>query len=292
MNWTSKARLLQALSATPGGSIVHHALQRYVSRSLPRPDSELDEICEVAVRLVAHYRRFSERPDQSRWFEFGAGRDLSNALALVKHGVASVHAVDIKRLAKLPYVRAAARKIVGKEIESWSNLTDVGVTYEAPADARNTTHPAGSFDCVTSWNTLQNIPETDIAAIYEEAHRILKPGGLMIHKIDYCDQYSLSDGSISRFNFLTIESDEWDRYQSPLLYQNRLRHSQHRALIERAGFDVLLEAPRRHVPEPDVVRRLKPPFAEMPVDDLFTAGAVIAARRRERQRDLSSTPAS
>lgn len=276
--WKAKAFAFRALSSAPGGMLAHFLLQRYVSRSIPRPPKDLDKVREQAARVTDAYKRHATI-EGSRWLEFGAGRDLSNAISIRESGAEYVLTIDLTRLAKLPFAAASANYLAGWQVHGWRDLEAHGVKYVAPSDARSTGFPGSTFSAITSWNTLEHIPKDDISAIHRESFRILKPGGLSIQKIDYEDHFWGFDRSISLYNYLTIPESEWRKYQSSLLYQNRLRHSQHVALMRQAGFEIVEDTPTHDPIEPDVLAKLAPEFQGMDPTDLFTAGAIVVGRK-------------
>ena len=162
-------------------------------------------------------------------------------------------------------------------------LDALGVSYRAPADARSTGLAGGFVNAVTSTNTLEHIPPDDIAAIYRECRRIIDPAGVLSFQIDYSDHYSHFDSSLSPYNFLQYDEREWRRYNNDLHFQNRLRHSDHVALVEDAGFEIVecrtttgTDAEREQLAE----LPLAAPFADRPLDDL----AVLASRMVMRPR--------
>ncbi len=61
--------------------------------------------------------------------------------------------------------------------------------------------------------------------------------------IDYQDHYSYADSSISAYNFLRYDEREWARWNPSLQYQNRLRHSDYRAMFDAEGFVIVDDQP-------------------------------------------------
>jgi ubiquinone/menaquinone biosynthesis C-methylase UbiE len=51
----------------------------------------------------------------------------------------------------------------------------------AQKDAEHTHYPDASFDIIYSCMFLHEVPKKSIRAIFKEAHRMLKPGGVMLH---------------------------------------------------------------------------------------------------------------
>jgi SAM-dependent methyltransferase len=118
-----------------------------------------------------------------------------------------------------------------------------GITYLAPRDARGTGLPAESVDFVSSTDTCEHIPEADLAEIFRESLRLLRPGGAFSCRIDLQDHYSYFDPSLSRYNFLRFSDRAWGLVNSPLHHQNRLRSPDYLRLAHEAGFELVAERP-------------------------------------------------
>jgi SAM-dependent methyltransferase len=286
VHWQAKARAFAVLSNIPFGDDLHYALQRYVTRRLPRPEKQVSSIHAFAQKLLNTYCEYSSRPPQaSTFYEFGTGRDLVTPLAFSAHGAKRFITVDIERLAKLDLIRSNAA-IISKAsganrlgINSWDDLDRLwNIEYRAPADARATDLASNSIDCAVSVETLEHIPMTDIAAILKELRRILRPNGVALMQIDYGDHFKRFDPSISSFNFLTYSEEEWTPFQSRFQYVNRLRHSEYLQLFKDAGFQILSDRPDCRSPEPAIMERLAPHFRQFSERDLFTLGSLIVAR--------------
>lgn len=286
MRWQTKARAFSVLSHIPLGEDIHYALQRYVTRRLPRPEKQVRSIYTLAQRLLDVHEKYSLRPlRDSTCFEFGAGRDLIIPLAFSAHGARRFITVDIERLAKLELIRSNAAiisRVSGNSHPDLNSLEDLErswrIEYRAPADARTTGLPAGSIDCAVSVETLEHIPKGDIAAILKELRRIMRPDGLVLMQIDYGDHFKGFDPSISSFNFLTYSEEDWAPFQSRFQYVNRLRHSEYLQLFSEAGFELLSDQPDRRTPEQHILERLAPCFRGFSEEDLFTLGSLIVGR--------------
>ena len=120
-------------------------------------------------------------------------------------------------------------------------LAGLGITYVAPGDARATGLDDASIDAATSTSVLEHSPPDDIAAILRELRRVLVPGGLCSFAVDYHDHFAGADADIDGLHFLRYSDREWARWNSDLQFQNRLRHLDHRALFEEAGFEIVAE---------------------------------------------------
>lgn len=248
MDWKTKARIQRAFSAVPGGHRINYLMQRHVTRTLPRPVGELEEIVATARRHLAAVEAHISRPlGELRFVEFGAGYDLAEPLAAAALGVAHRHLFDIRPVARPAMVRATAERLRGLGLDLptpptsgpvTGYLASLGITYTAPGDARATGLADASVDVATSTSVLEHIPAPDIAAILTELRRILRPGGICSFAIDYHDHFAGSDPAIDGLNFLRFDDAEWDRWNCDLQYQNRLRHDDHIELIQAAGFEL------------------------------------------------------
>jgi SAM-dependent methyltransferase len=113
--------------------------------------------------------------------------------------------------------------------------------YLAPVDARNTGFMKNYFDFASSTSTLEHIPKEDLVKILEESYRILKKGGILSVRIDYKDHWSYFDKKITIYNYLKYSEKKWRKYNPPLHFQNRLRHSDYLQIISDIGFKVVKE---------------------------------------------------
>jgi ubiquinone/menaquinone biosynthesis C-methylase UbiE len=88
--------------------------------------------------------------------------------------------------------------------------------------------PDASFDVVFSSMFLHELPRRDIASVFREAHRVLRPGGLMLHmelppnrSLEPFDQFYL----------------DWDSFYNNEPFYKPYRDQDPRALCRAAGFD-------------------------------------------------------
>lgn len=290
--WKAKSLGFRGLSVIPGGKSLHYWMQRHLTKRLPRSSSELASIERLADRLVGLIRtHLNCEFTRSTVFEFGAGRDLAMPLAMSARGAGNILAVDIEPLAKIDLVAFAARHM-GRHaphgnvpISNWQDLKrHWRIEYRSPADARSSGLPDQSVDIAMSIETLEHIAREDIALIFRELRRILRPTGIAVMKIDYGDHYAGFDRSITPFNFLRYSDDDWAPFQSRFQYVNRLRHSEYLDLFSSAGFDIVADEPERRPIDADIKANLAQCFRRFADDDLFTIGAVIVARPSPGQR--------
>ena len=139
-----------------------------------------------------------------------------------------------------------------------------------------------SVDFHTSYTVLEHIPESIVTDILREGLRVIRPGGLFVHRIDYSDHFSHSDKSISSINFLQYSNEVWARIAgNRYMYMNRLREDDFVAIYEQAGHAIYrLES----YVDSNAIRLLEngqltvdDHFADKPVKMLATTGSWIVS---------------
>jgi SAM-dependent methyltransferase len=263
MRWLAKAALQRGLGALPQGERLNYVFQRRVLRSLPAGDPALRR---KFARAVQHLGVYAEQgpgvpPAEACFYEFGAGWDLAIPLAYTMLGVGRQLLVDIRPSARLELVndsltsferlRAELETEAGRELRSLGeplrSLDELearfGIRYFAPCDARDTGLPEGSIEFASSTDTCEHIPADELATIFRETWRLLRPGGAFSCRIDLQDHYSYFDPSLSRYNFLRFSDRSWSLVNSPLHHQNRLRSPDYLRLVREAGLDLVVERP-------------------------------------------------
>jgi SAM-dependent methyltransferase len=262
MRWLAKAALQRCLGVLPQGERLNYGFQRHVLRSLPAGDAALRRKFARAVQHLAAYREHGPGVAlaEACFYEFGAGWDLAIPLAYAMLGVGRQVLVDIRPSARLELVndslasfgrlRGELEVEAGRELRPLAPLVSLselesrfGIRYLAPCDARSTGLPEESVELVSSTDTCEHIPEPDLAAIFRECRRLLRPGGTFSCRIDLQDHYSYFDPGLSRYNFLRFSDRTWGLVNSPLHYQNRLRSPDYLSLVRDAGFELEVERP-------------------------------------------------
>jgi hypothetical protein len=277
MNWQSKAALYRLFERAPFGRQLHYAAQRYVTRTLPR---RVHPTAKVAAEFERHLTAFLAAKgtvNNLTYFEFGAGWDLYSNIYLWTCGLDRQLVVDLNPHARAELINGVCAALredppafavrlpnTGLPNEFEETLKDAyGIDYRAPADAAELADvPDGSIDLIATTGTLQQIPVESLRRILRNCRRICRSDAVISMSIDYCDQYSRADPSVSVYNYLRFTTAEWERFNPPNNYQNRLRHSDYTKLFEEAGFQVVSDEP------------FFPPEAEMqlanvPVDNAF-----------------------
>ena len=127
-----------------------------------------------------------------------------------------------------------------------------------------------SYDIIYSQAVLEHIFYDDFSSTMSECRRLLKPGGVMSHVIDFKDH--LGGG----LNNLRIDSVLWNKEWFALkgnFYTNRLRLSQIKRICENAGFIVKVIEINRFGNKKIKRKQLSHEFAELTDDDLSISEA-------------------
>jgi SAM-dependent methyltransferase len=247
MRWVAKAALQRGLGLVPQGERLNYLFQRHVARSLPGGEAVLRR---KLARARQHLEAFGRPAQDAVLYEFGAGWDLAIPLSYAALGVDRQVLVDIRPSARVELVNEAIplleREVgpLGGPVSSLRELEErFGISYLAPRDARATGLDAESIDFVTSTDVCEHIPEDDLALIFRECRRLLRPGGAISCRIDLQDHYSYFDPGLSRYHFLRFSDRAWRIVNSPLHFQNRLREPDYRRLVEEAGLEIVSWTP-------------------------------------------------
>lgn len=152
---------------------------------------------------------------------------------------------EIARAAGQPtgVVRARLARLADADSES-AILGLAGVTYLAPADAGNSPLRDASIDIAFSNSVLEHVSPDDLQRLFREMHRVVRPGGIVLHGVNCGDHYAYFDRSISQLNYLKFPSSQWRKWNNDLQFQNRLRPADFVDAASRAGFRLVLRRSR------------------------------------------------
>lgn len=266
MRWTTKSRIQNAVSVLP--SPISYALYYWIQRRFgalrkTNPTSRLESAVDTWKIIKKHGRD----PRDKVFFEVGTGRMPITPLAYWLMGAKEIITIDLNPYVKAELIEESLAYLLlhNRDIQSGfgsllakermekltefarrpsfsltSFFDEFSITYLAPGDAAKTTLDDNSIDFHTSHDVFEHIPRSTLKEILREGNRIIRDGGLFIHRIDYSDHFSHSDTDISNVNFLQYSDDEWEKYAgNRYMYMNRLRHDDFLTLFENVGHQIL-----------------------------------------------------
>jgi len=243
--------------------------------------------------------------------ELGPGDHAGLALRFLGDGARSVTTVDRFSFPEGDFQREISQSLLGRMSADQRRRAASAADGRDPLKLRRLTGvtiedadrelPAGSVDLVVSVAVLEHV--YDPARALDVINRILRPGGLMLHWIDFRDHGTFTRGGHHPLTFLTIP----DRLWSPMVshrgapnrylidfYRERLldlRYN-HQLLVSRVvgggrDLDPYADTLERgtHYTDLDVeliegIRdKLVPRYRHLTTDDLLSAGAFVRARK-------------
>ena len=267
MKWKQKALLSKLISKLPEsfGYNFFYWLQRRVGffQSINVP-FEMSK----TVDLVTQLRNQGHGIVGKTMMEIGTGRTINTETGLWLCGAGKLLAVDLNPYLaddliadSLEWMKTNRDEVINtlKPVAEDSGLFDtrlaslmtiasnrdalielIGLDYRSPCDASKMDLPDHSIDIHFSTNVLEHIPFDSLEAILAEGKRLLKPDGVVIHRVDPSDHFAYSDSSITDINFLQFSEAEWDSLAgNKFNYHNRKRVTQFYDLFHQCGLNLL-----------------------------------------------------
>jgi SAM-dependent methyltransferase len=306
-HWKTKGLIQKALASVPGGVRLNDLLQQRLG-DLRDFEGNVGMKADDWRGLMSYLAAVGRADLRCRHImEIGSGWYPTVPMCFALAGAESCHTVDISRHMKgdltfrmlraleahLPAIAKAAGRDAGEVRERYAKLRAAGsldellaranIIYHAPADgARAEWFAAGTVDLVYSNSVLEHVPGPVILSLMKEAHRVLKPNGLMLHAVACNDHYAHFDKSISYVNYLQFTDGQWRLWNNSLNYQNRLRASDFTGMAKESGFEIIHEARamRRGTREALERLRIAPEFAAYSSEDLAATTVDFVGRKK------------
>lgn len=297
IRFLAKIGIQQVLGTFPGGTRIYGLLQRHWTKSTgPDRESVLGKAAEAAD-YIERMGALGLPVEACRLhIDIGAGWLPTIPLVLYARGVQRQILFDLDPLMRLDAALGAAAiltDVIGAPfpappsaptLTAW--LGQMGMRYTAPAVPPYDL-PSGSADLVTCSAVLMHPDRFGCKAIYAEAARLLRPGGVFIATIRHDDQYADSDPTLSRYNFLRYGHATWARwFHNRFTPFNRLRPADHRALLADLPFNIVSwDIEGGDASDLAELARIKvhPDFAAYPMEELTARHLTMVLQRREEQ---------
>ncbi|MFO7956946.1 MAG: class I SAM-dependent methyltransferase [Candidatus Brocadiia bacterium] len=293
--WLPKALCVNLLSRLPFSEHIHFNLQRLLGRH--RLDGP--EMFGRALELFRLHRHCGHDVFGKDVLEIGTGWFPFTPVMAQLLGARSVVTVDVHPWLRLgnmvrtieelePMLDDMARRVgaeagmvherhgrllsAARETAALQDVLEAArIDYRCPCDLTKAPLPPESFDVVFSSNVLEHIPPDDLRRIHRQVGRLLRDGGLAIHRFNPGDHFVELTGST--VNFLRFSERAWRWLGgSGLSYHNRLRSCEHAGLLSEAGLGLRLwaDALDREALRTELGRTVMPaePFERMPAEFL------------------------
>ena len=217
------------------------ALLRYATRILDNPAAAEDVVQNVFVKLFEKWKKGSRSSDK-----------LRSWLYRVIHN----EAVD--------FIRSESRLAVlhKKQAEEAAVCLDDVHCPENEADRRTM--------------VLEHVRKNEFVDTVRECWRLLKPGGVCTHVVDYKDHLEESLNNL-RFSDRLWEAD-W--MASSGFYTNRIRFGEMLQIFEKQGFEITVLDKKEWPNVPIPKKYMHPRFRVMPDSDLKVSGAIVRLYKR------------
>ncbi|HCV43658.1 MAG TPA: hypothetical protein DGH68_09255 [Bacteroidetes bacterium] len=320
MNWKQKAMIQKFIAMLPSklSYAVHYQFQRWFGGL--RTVDPTQEHLVGAITIANYITRHGGTIDSKTFLELGPGRRVNLPIALWLCGASRIITVDInpylkskvvfeniaylqkneKRVASIlgeyasrPIFRERFQQLLHAPCNLQALLKMLNIEYLAPADATHLDLPGESVDYYLSYNVLEYIPPEVLKHILLEGRRILRPGGLHVHSLDFSDWFAVSDHSISGIHFLQFNEEEWKYYAgNRYMYQNRLRVDDYVRALEESGLNSLIVdsvIDQRALQDLKSGFRLDEQFRGKSPETNATSRAWIVAARKGDEQTLTTT---
>lgn len=305
MNWVLKAHLQRLAARLPGGRSTYYIGQRLVGGMR---NFSIKSKTGQWGRLVSGLDQSSVHVESARALEIGTGWAPIIPLLFWLSGQDRCDAYDVTQLLRPALVEATAQQLVDlcrtsaqpeitarfvpqrvallqelviKKTPAMVLLQQCGIHYHAPADASASGLANASLDLVYSNTVLEHVPQPTIAALFAEAFRVLRPGGVMVHLIDLSDHFAHADPSITSINFLQFSEQQFARYNTIFCYQNRLRPRAYEQMVKDQGFKILYWVPKLNERALEALPTLSisADFTGHSLEELCTSSICVVAQR-------------
>lgn len=203
--------------------------------------------------------------------EIGPGDSLYSALIAFKNGANVCYFLD-----HYPHAEAGCTQIANLLKENLIDTSKCSIHYWTDGLDAFTKLEDSEVDFIWSHTVLQHIPKEELPIYLKEMFRVLSPGGVMSHKIDFKDCIS---GGLNNLRFSTAV---WESsvFRRSGFYTNRIRYNQMIELFLASGFDLIDEKITYFDKLPILKKALSKDFVNLREVDLMVSGCHIVARKR------------
>ena len=243
INWKLKSFIYKILFFFKAHNILFF-IQKKITKRANIDIFTIDNSWKYHLKNLQYY-------DSKKILEFGAGKSLEQNIFLNYNFNSKLHqtVIDESNMLDIGLFNEASSQISKiikiqkkslvhsiEEIEKFYNIK-----YLAPYDMEKIKKNEMIFDACISTATLEHFPLEDLEKAFKNLKKIIKKNGIISSTIDYSDHYSHTDDKINSLNFLQYDKNTWKKYNTPYLFQNRLRHQDYRDFFLKMNYEIVEE---------------------------------------------------
>jgi SAM-dependent methyltransferase len=305
-SWLIKAGLQNVMGLTPRPDALNYLFQKHVTHSVTLNEEWFEKKLRQVHRHLEKYRELTGNSVPAQVLEIGTGWHPIAPIAFFLSGAERVTTVDIADLLRPETVGETVRwisdyadrgaladllpSVLPERLEALRSIWTSASTSAVSAmleplriqalirDARSLPLEDASIDLIVSNNTFEHIKTDVLSDVIKEFRRVIRPDGVNSHYIDMSDHYSHFDESISNWHFLRYSDWVWKILDSPIVPQNRLRISDHRAIHHAAQFRIVEEVQEHVRDELPPATPLSARFREYQLADLLVTHCWVVSR--------------
>lgn len=218
--------------------------------------------------------------------EFGVGDSVASALIANAHGASRCYLIDAGRFSveSIDTYQSIAQALIEQgytipSIARAKTFADVLELYNGVYLTEGLrslqTLPDASVDFIWSNAVLEHVRVAEFAQVMNELRRLLKPGGVISHRVD------LKDHLGGALNNRRIASNLWERdwFARSGFYTNRLAYPQMLELFEQSGLEVEVLQVDRWETLPTPIEKMAGEFRDIEPADLLVSGFDVLLRQ-------------
>jgi len=257
----------------------------------------VDYVESAFAAILDHAGLTPEDLAGARVLELGPGDNLGLGLRFLAAGASQVVTLDkfavprdprheaaiyqalLERLEPAERERAAAALVGDARFDPERLRPLTGVSIE---EAPGVLEPE-SFDVIMSIAVLEHVYDPKAALLGMD--RLLRPGGVMLHQVDFRDHEMFSGGGCHPLTFLTISPRIWGLMTRHTGRPNRFLAGWWRDRLSACGYEVRVRVTDLLAPSgaseliAEIRPRLSREFRSLPDDELATTGAFFVATK-------------
>lgn len=243
INWKVKSLIYKILFFFKAQNLLFF-IQKKITKRASIEIFEIDNSWKYHLKNLQSY-------NSHEVLEFGAGKSLEQNIFLSYkfNNKLNQTVIDETKMLDIGLFNEASLQVskilkVEKKL-SISSIEDIkknyNISYIAPCSFEKIMKNKILFDACVSTVTLEHFSKNDLEKAFENLKKIIKKDGIISATIDYSDHYNHTDEKIGTLNFLQYDEKSWKKYNTPYLFQNRLRHNNFRDFFLKMNFEIVEE---------------------------------------------------